>query len=168
MQRESEAEWRSCEQSQRGSKVPMRSARRDLAPPSGVSPAPATEQQEHRENNQYCFHFVTSSNKRKLDGPLQRPLQFFNTLDGRSGSRGSLFTMDLRTLGAFLARVARLEHYCASLIRNSRSPMKASAHSKYLELNPANQVDVRCRCQPLARQDNDLLSNHADEFIDPV
>jgi hypothetical protein len=34
--------------------------RRDLAAPTTVSPAPATEQKQHQENNQYGFHFVTS------------------------------------------------------------------------------------------------------------
>jgi len=33
---------------------------RDLAAPARVSPAPATEQKQHHENNQYGFHFVTS------------------------------------------------------------------------------------------------------------
>ena len=41
-----------------------------LSAPARVSPAPATEQQQHHKNNQYGFHFWTSTVMRKLDWPL--------------------------------------------------------------------------------------------------
>jgi hypothetical protein len=51
-----------------------------LAAPPGVSPASATAEKEHQQNDQYEFHVETSLNKRKVDRPLEQPLHFFTTL----------------------------------------------------------------------------------------
>ena len=77
-----------------------------LAAPPGVSPASATEEKEHQQNDQYEFHVETSLHKRKIDGPLKQPSHFFTTRDTRSGLSGSLVTIDLCTTdGSFDLRI---------------------------------------------------------------
>ena len=65
-----------------------------LAAPTRVSPAPATEQKQHHQNNQYGFHCCTSLVRGSWTDLCNGHLNFFTTPHATSGEDARLSTLD--------------------------------------------------------------------------